>query len=166
MQRLVEAMNLPGTVRRQQRRERWPTDRLLITFCVALFLVSCSTAATVYEGKELPNDEISIVSTYGVDYDVVSSTINWIESVDGKNVGTMVNEVRVLPGRHSFVVHHSKNIMSVVDYRRYYRIVIDTKPGHQYRIETKSFAQSQDFFIWAIDEATEEVVAGAKPPDE
>jgi len=136
-----------------------PPLRWNAALVVALILSGCATK--YYSEPELPKPQVAIIS-------VVSSGV-WIFRVDGLYLNNSHRRVKVLPGKHRFDVHmryihlcifrcsSGSTLDGVID--------LDVKAGRSYTIDMsgEGFFWTK-VFIWAIDEATGEIVAGVKPP--
>ena len=125
-----------------------------IAFTLVGLLAGCAFTEQIYKGEKLPEEGISRVSGAGGSF--TFETVH-LRQVDGKNIGPLVGEVEILPGLHNFTVLGTVATgYGAIGYWGY--IDIKVEAGHSYQIDMDRY------FIWAVDEATGEVVAGLAPP--
>jgi hypothetical protein len=109
--------------------------------------VGCTTTKKMYEGPELPGDQIAVVSTSG---NPGLGKHTHIISVEGISTWK-VDNAEVLPGDSTFEIVHGLGGCAGYDYSGI--ISFEARAGHEYQIETE-----RDF-IWVVDKGTGEIVA-------
>lgn len=135
-----------------------------VVFVVVAFSLptSCATLKKYYKGPDLPEDEIAVIKTAGVDYYGVFIRDTYFTAVDGIATDYLTNQVHVLPGSHNFSVRETLHI-GCGGYKVYGMIGFEAEAGHEYEILVRQTTFSQDVFIWVEDLDTGEIVAGNKP---
>ena len=120
---------------------------LLLT--AILMVLSCSTTK-MYEGEQLPRDEVAILKP---------SLGGWfghaaiIRTVDGQSPGLNDLELAVLPGERILVVQ-------VID--TYVKVSFEAEAGRTYIVHGKAVAY-EGTTVWIEDAETHEIVAEKKP---
>ncbi len=137
---------------------------VLLLVLLAFSLPPGCVTTKVYEGPDLPREDISIVSTTGFNYYVFVMKSLEITSVDGTRTQLATKKVEVLPGSHSFSLNYATSGCS-----RYTGVIaFDTAAGHEYEIwaeQPGGIWLGGILSIWAVDKNTGEIVAGVGPPE-
>lgn len=136
---------------------------LSLIFVLAAFTlpISCATQK-LYEGPDLPEDEIAVIRTAAIDYYGVFIRDTYFTAVDGVATDMFTNQVHVLPGSHSFSVKETTSA-GCSGRTEYGTIGFEAEAEHEYEILMRRANGSQGVFMWVEDLDTEEVVAGFKP---
>ncbi len=120
----------------------------------AFFLPSSCTTQKIYQGPELPNDEISVVKTGAITFPGIGFRSTYFRKVDKSIMPKFTNEVQISPGNHVFFLESS---VGLFHYDRSIRF--KTEAGREYKI----FVRNSGNNVWAEDVQTGEVVAGNRP---
>lgn len=153
-----------------------PHARLLLAaaFAVAAVGGGCKSTFKAYPGPERPPEEIARVRGSAAVY-FTSSTNTYIQAVDGRrcNDGNgnekSVDRALVLPGRHTIKAviweHRTHPLINIPVHSASpsKNVSFTAEAGHRYVVE--GYIDEPDFWIWIVDEATDEVVGGEPAPD-
>ncbi len=125
----------------------------MIALPLLAILSGCASTQRIIE-EDHSQESIVRVSTRGMG-GLFGDDIR-IQRVDDKQLGFFVGTIELLPGSYSFNIWHTTPPFGVPITFGFIDLTVEA--GRSYQIEI-----SRDF-IWAVDQATDEVVAGVRPP--
>ena len=132
----------------------------IVTF-MTLTITGCGTMRA-YDGPELSDSEIAIINTCSP-----PTCFFWegnaakIWSVDGKELSLIDETVEVLPGKHNLRIMIIINTPGGMASHQWQELILESKPGHIYRVHAKPEMSSS--YAWIVDIESDEVVSGIKP---
>jgi hypothetical protein len=142
---------------------------ILIILWLALLTSGCVTTR-MYEGEQLPNEQIAIIKG-SLKYYVYAHLEVYLKEVDGiqcRGVGVLTSSVEVLPGRHEIIVGVKRRIgggnafdLAIQDLTTphdYYALSFYAMPGHKYKAKS-SFWKTKNGLVTVVDTHSGEIMA-------